>query len=300
MYPEPIEHYFAPTTLAEVFELLRQHGGTARILAGGQSLMQQMKARRLAPRTLIDINRVRGLDAISVDYAALHLGALVRFSTAAKHPALRDGYAALADAAAAVGDRQVRNRGTLVGSIVFSANYGDIAPAAAALGAEVIVARADPVQSAGQERWLAIEQFVVGPGCCDLQAYEIVTGLRVPRPPAAAASCYLKHGRAAQDRATLGVAVRIGRNRAGSVTDIRIALGGLANHPIVRAHAAETALQAQICTPALLDEAGGIAAESIATQTDELSSAAYRTQLIRVYVPRALETAWRRITVPAT
>jgi aerobic carbon-monoxide dehydrogenase medium subunit len=289
VYPEPIEEYHAPTDLAEVLALLARLGSSAKLLAGGQSLMQQMKARLLAPRILVDLNRVRGFDQITEEDGALEIGALVRFHRAADDQHLRERFTALAEAAAAIGDRQVRNRGTLVGSIAFAANYGDIAPAAAALAAKVVVAGG----GGGRTREQPIEDFVRGVGELDLAATEIVTALRVPVPRAGSGSAYVKHGRVYQDRATIGVAAWAAVDSAGRCADVRIAIGGLAR-PIERAAAAEEALRGRVCDAPRLAEAGEVAAISLPTQSDELASAEYRAQLLRVQVPKALEIALGR------
>ncbi len=288
MYPEPIEEYHAPTDLTEALALLSRGGGSAKLMAGGQSLMQQMKARLVAPRILIDLNRIRGLDEITEADGALEIGALVRLHRAADDRHLHERFGALAEAAAAIGDRQVRNRGTLVGSVAFAANYGDIAPAAAALGATVVVAG-----GGGHTREQPIEDFVRGAGVLDLAATEIVIALRVPVPPARSGSAYVKHGRVYQDRATIGVAAWVAVDGAGHCADLRIAVGGLAR-PIERAAAAEEMLRGKVCDAPRLAEAGEAAAASLRTQSDELASAEYRTQLLRVQVPKALEVALGR------
>jgi carbon-monoxide dehydrogenase medium subunit len=288
MYPEPIEEYHAPTDLAEALVLLSRGGGSAKLLAGGQSLMQQMKARLIAPQILVDLNRVPGLDEITEADGALEIGALVRFHRAADDGHLRERYSALAEAAAAIGDRQVRNRGTLVGSVAFAANYGDIAPAAAALGAKVVVAG-----GSGRTRVQPIEDFVRGAGVLDLAPTEIVTALRLPIPSARSGSAYVKHGRVYQDRATIGVAAWVAVDGGGHCVDVRIAVGGLAG-PIERAAAAEKVLRGKVCDTSPLAEAGEAAAASLRTQGDELASAEYRTQLLRVQVPKALEIALGR------
>jgi carbon-monoxide dehydrogenase medium subunit len=185
----------------------------------------------------------------------------------------------------------VRNRGTLVGSIVFGANYGDIAPAVAVLDGALVVANAMP--GAGM-RTAAIADFIRGAHDCDLEAGDLVTAIRIPRQPMAAASCYLKHGRVAQDRATIGVAVWLAGDAGGACHAVRIAIGGL-RHPVVRASAVETILQGQRLTPALMQEAGALAAATLGTQTDELASADYRSQLLRVYLPQALASAVQRL-----
>jgi aerobic carbon-monoxide dehydrogenase medium subunit len=288
VYPEPIEEYHAPTDLAEALALLSRGGGSAQLLAGGQSLMQQMKARLVAPRILVDLNRVRGLDEMTETDGSLQIGALVRLHRAADDAHLQERFSALAEAAAAIGDRQVRNRGTLVGSVVFAANYGDIAPAASALGAKVVVA-----EGGDGTREQPIEDFVRGAGVLDLAGTEIVIALRVPVPPARSGSAYVKHGRVYQDRATVGVAAWVAVDGAGYCADLRIAVCGLSK-PIERAAAAEEALRGKVCETPRLAEAGEAAAASLRTQSDELASAEYRKQLLRVQVPKALEVALGR------
>jgi CO/xanthine dehydrogenase FAD-binding subunit len=286
VYPEPIAEYHAPRTVAEVLDLLQRQDRRARILAGGQSLMQQLKARSVGTDLLIDINRVAGLDSIAADDRGLALGALVRFAVAASHPALEGAYAALAEAAAAIGDRQVRNRGTLVGSIAFGAHWGDIAPAAAALDGELVIARRQGgAGEAHRSAPLAAHA---------LARDELIVALRLPPAAPGSGSCYLKHGRVAQDRATLGVAAAIVRDRAGRCLKARLAVGGLAGQPFVHAHTVEALVAGKLVDDALLETAGAEAARAIATVADELASADYRTQLLRIYVPRALALAHAR------
>lgn len=113
MYPEPIEHYYAPLSLTEAVALLAEHRGSAKVLAGGQSLVPLMKARDCAPQTLIDINRIDDLDDVTIDDGRLRIGAMVRHRKVADDALIRRHGQALADAAYNIGDVQVRNRGTL-------------------------------------------------------------------------------------------------------------------------------------------------------------------------------------------
>ncbi|MSQ69456.1 MAG: hypothetical protein EXR83_14935 [Gammaproteobacteria bacterium] len=288
MYPEPIEQYFQPTTLAAALQLVATHGSAAHILAGGQSLVPALKARAVPARALIDINRVTELATLTTRAGGLWLGALLRLTAVARDPLIGRTASALADAAAALGDRQVRNRATLVGSIVWAMHWGDIAPAAAALDARLCLAG-----PAGR-REVGIESFVVGPQLTVLGAQEMVLALLLPAPPPHTGSCYLKHGRVVQDRATLGIAVCLTRGPEGRCAEVRIALGGLAQHPICRATQIEERVRGQIFNAALLEDLKHWASTTITTHTDELASAAYRRQLIGVYVPRALELAWQR------
>ena len=285
MYPNPIRHFFQPRTLDEALEVLREYGDSACILAGGQSLLPQLKARSLTAECVVDINRVAELDSIIEGHGALTVGALVRFSGAASDPLLRSRYSALTDAAGAVGDRQVRNRGTLVGSLVFAAHWGDIAPAAAALNGRLVVTRV----TGGQR-----EQRCVQVGDCSLRPGELVVGLSLPQAPAGFGSCYVKHGRVSQDRATLGVAVALTRNPDDCCNAVGITICGIAEKQFHRADAVEGLLSGEKIDNKLIQAAGTRAQETVSMQSDELAAADYRRQLLGVLLPRAVERAWTR------
>ncbi len=284
MYPHPLKHYLRPHTVAEAVAALDEYGPNAKVIAGGQSLMTELKARAIAPRALIDINRVAELAALSIEENSLRCGALVRFATIANNTVINARWSALAEAAGAIGDRQVRNRGTVLGSLVYAAHWGDIAPAAAVLGAEVEIA------GSRATRRLTVEEFVLGPRQTALKADELAIALHVPKPNGG--SAYVKHGRVTQDRATLSVAVAL--DHSSGRRAVRIAVGGLSLHPICRALEAEASLQDAVLDDAALRRAGECAANSLSPQTDELASADYRRQLLRVLVPRALGLAAAR------
>jgi carbon-monoxide dehydrogenase medium subunit len=288
MYPQAIEHYFQPRTLADVASLCAEHGERARIIAGGQSLVPQLKARSLSVDALIDINRVAALDTLHVDAEAMHCGALLRFANASLDARIQRHAGALADAAAAIGDRQVRNRGTVLGSVLFAAHWGDIAPAASVLNAQV------ELMSTRGQRSLPLAEVILAPGRTCLAVDEFATGLRLPLGKLG--SAYLKHGRVAQDRATLGVAAAITLDADGVCRALRVAVGGLASHPFVGLDALESLFVGQRLSSGLLQEAGHLAAARLAAQDDELASAAYRRQLLCVYLPRAIELAAARGT----
>jgi aerobic carbon-monoxide dehydrogenase medium subunit len=288
MYPEPIDEYHAPRDLGAALELLARHRDGAKVLAGGQSLMPLLKARLVAPRVIVDLNRVSALEGVRDVDGGIEIGALVRFADVLDDARLRRDFTALVEAAAAIGDRQVRNRGTLVGSLVFAASWGDVAPAAAVLEARVVVARAGAA-----EREEPVGAFVRSAGRTALGADEIVTALRLPLPAGRSGSAYVKHGRVHQDRATIGVAARVTLDPDGRSAAVRVAVGGLGAGPIVRPSAVEAALHGRPLDAAALAEAGELAA-SLEAQSDELATAEYRRQLLRVHVPLAIERALAR------
>ena len=278
MYPEPIEHYYTPTTVAEATELLKAHR-SAKLLAGGQSLVPLMKAREIAPRTLIDINRVADFRAIEVEDGRLRIGALVRHRRVASDVSVHQHATALADAADSIGDAQVRNRGTLIGNLVHADHTADMLAPAIALDGTLTI-----TSVSGTTRTQSVDAFVLGARACDLADDEIVTAIDFPLASDAEGSCYVKHGRVAQDRATLGVAVRVTIDGKGGRLAARIVVAGVMPRPAIVAGIEGTNV----------DQAGELAASTVATQSDELASAAYRTQLIRVMVPACLRTAFQR------
>jgi aerobic carbon-monoxide dehydrogenase medium subunit len=139
-------------------------------------------------------------------------------------------------------------------------------------------------------REIPVERYAASPGAPD----GLLTALFVPVAPARSGSAYLKHGRVAQDRATVGVAAWLVRGTDGRCAAVRLAVGGLEAAPVVRASAIEAEASGAVIDDALLGRLARLAATTLPTQDDELASAEYRRQLLSVYLPRALAAAWVR------
>jgi carbon-monoxide dehydrogenase medium subunit len=290
MYPQVIDSYFLPRSIEEAVSHLHEHGAEASVLAGGQSLIGQLKARILAPRALVDINRIPELQLLEFSASGLRCSATVRMATIAGQWEQSRRFGALADAAAAVGDRQVRSRGTLLGNVEFAAHWGDIAPAAVALGGQV-----ELVGHAGR-RTLPVCDYIIGPGHTERAPEELAIALHFPLP--ALGSAYLKHGRVAQDRATIGVAAAVGLDEASRVHSLSVVIGGLSTHPATDlSQPLIEAAVGRMLDGTCLRDLGELAAETTSPQDDELASADYRRQLLRVYVPRAIVNAAQRSEV---
>ncbi|HMM77109.1 MAG TPA: FAD binding domain-containing protein [Gammaproteobacteria bacterium] len=287
MYPKAIAHYHAPTELVEVLALL-EAGGDAKVIAGGQTLMPLLKSRLYSPETLIDLNRVRDLGSIEERPDRLILGAMVRHQQAATHPAIIARCRVLASAAIKVADRQVRNRGTLAGSLAYGDYTSDIAPALLALGAAVRIARHGET-----ERLVDLDAFLIGPFECDLAREELVTAIEIPLDLGRTGGAYVKIGRVAHDRVTVSAGAHVALDGAGRIRVARVGLGGLAPRAL-RARATEELLAGQTPSATLFEEAGTVAANAVKTRSDELASAEYRTRLIGVTVRQALERAIAR------
>ena len=280
MYPANFE-YFAPTTLDEALEILgRYDEGDAKVLAGGMSLIPVMKLRFAAPRALVDINRIGGLDTLAEEGGQLRIGALVRHRTCERSDLLKGKYGALGDAAPQISDPIVRNLGTVAGSLAHADPQGDWGSVMLAVRAEV-VARAN-----GSERTIPIDELLQGPFTTSLEPNEIVTEVLVPDPGARAGGTYLKLERKVGDFATAGVAVHVSMSN-GSVERAGIALTGVGPTNI-RAEAAEQALIGHALDDDAIDAASRLAAEAAQPRTDLRGTEEYKRNAIRVLTARGL------------
>jgi len=280
VYPANFE-YFAPTTLDEALEILgRYDEGEAKVLAGGMSLIPVMKLRFAAPRALVDINRIGGLDTLAEEGGQLRIGALVRHKTCEQSDLLKGKYGALGDAAPQISDPIVRNLGTVAGSLAHADPQGDWGSVMLAVRAEV-VARAN-----GSERTIPIDELLQGPFTTSLEPNEILTEVHVPDPGARAGGTYFKLERKVGDFATAGVAVHVSMSN-GTVERAGIALTGV-GPTYIRAKAAEEALAGHALDDAAIDEASRLAAEAAQPRTDVRGTEEYKRNVIRVLTARGL------------
>jgi carbon-monoxide dehydrogenase medium subunit len=282
VYPAAFE-YFAPATLDEALDVLgRYDDGDAKVLAGGMSLIPVMKLRFAAPRALVDINRMGGLDTLAEEDGRLRIGALVRHKTCERSDLLKGKYGALGDAAPLISDPIVRNLGTVAGSLAHADPQGDWGSVMLAVRAEVVA------RSADGERTIPIDQFFQGPFTTSLQPNEIVTEVRVPAPGRAGGT-YLKLERKVGDFATVGVAVHVTMSN-GTVEQAGIALTGV-GPTNVRAAEAEEALTAQALDEEAIDEAARLAAAAAQPRTDVRGTEEYKRNVVRIFTARGLRKA---------
>jgi len=279
VYPARFE-YFAPATLDEALDVLgRYDEGDAKVLAGGMSLIPVMKLRFAAPRALVDINRIGGLDTLAEEDGRLRIGALARHKTCERSDLLKGKYGALGDAAPLISDPIVRNLGTVAGSLAHADPQGDWGSVMLAVRAEVVA------RSADGERTIPIDQFFQGPFTTSLQPNEIVTEVRVPAPGRAGGT-YLKLERKVGDFATVGVAVHVTMSN-GTVEQAGIALTGVGPTNI-RAEAAEQSLAGHALDDDAIDAASRLAAEAAQPRTDVRGTEEYKRNAIRVLTARGL------------
>ena len=282
MYPASFE-YFAPTSLDQALETLERFGDEAKVLAGGQSLIPLLKLRVTAPRALVDINRVEGLDGLAEKGGRLRIGALVRHKTCERSDLLKQRYGVLGSTAPQVSDPIVRNLGTVCGSVAHADPQGDWGSALLAIGADVVV------RGPSGERTIPIDELFQGPFMTALEPGEIVTRIDVADPGARAGGQYLKLERKVGDFATAAVAVHVSLSN-GTIGRAGIALTGVGPTNL-KAREAEEALAGAAPTDEAITTAARLAAEGAEPLDDNRGSAEYKRNVVRVFTERALRAS---------
>ncbi|WP_306051050.1 FAD binding domain-containing protein [Oceaniradius stylonematis] len=277
--------YHRPASVDEAVSLLADYGGAARILAGGQSLLPMMNMRLARPASLIDIRDLDALKDVRLDGDGTVLGALVRYRRIEEDPTIRERLPSLPHLLRWVADRQVRNRGTLGGSLAQADPTGEMPLAALVLGARLKIVGPEGPRS------LPVEEFFIGSYATALESREMLFEIRYPR--------HLDHfaffevNRRHNDFAVVSVLVAGNRDGEGKWRGLRIGLGGVDDTPVL----ARNAMQA-VEGGELSDEAIGMAAAEAAAEInpgeDIRGSEAYRRHLTNVYVARALQTLRER------
>ena len=228
-----------------LLELLTQHGEDAKLLAGGHSLIPAMKLRLVAPRYLIDLGQVPGLSGVRLDGETLAIGALTVHADVASAALVRQHLPGLAEAAAVIGDVQVRNRGTIGGSVAHADPAADFPVILTALNASFVLV------SPSGSRTVAADDFFVDFFTTALAPNEVLTEIRVPLPPAGAGTAYAKLGHPASGYVVVSAGALVNRQASGHCTAARVAIGGLGRSPC-RATATAAALHGQLLTPEVI------------------------------------------------
>ncbi len=278
--------YTAPLTLEEA---VRQLAATpeAKVLAGGQSLLALMKLGLAEPQALVDIGRIATLRGIRAEADGIVVGALATHQTVADDALCRERLTALAEAAAAVGDRQVRGRGTIGGSLAH-ADPGADEPAPT-LAFDATLRAVGPKR----ERLIPARDFFKGTFETALGAAEILAEIRFPAQPPRTGSAYAKFPHPASRFAVVGVAAVVTVAKDGNVERAAIGVTGAAATPY-RAAAAEKALTGSKGDGAAVAAAAAKAADGAEMQSDLVASADYRRHLVSVYARRAIGQALAR------
>jgi carbon-monoxide dehydrogenase medium subunit len=271
--------YTAPKTLDEALELL---AGGAKPLSGGMSLIPMMKLRLAAPDHLVDLGRLKDLNYIREEGGSLHIGATTTHQEVAASALVRAKCPLLAQTAAGVGDPQVRNRGTIGGSVAHADPSADYPAALQALEATFVL------KGAKSERTVGAADFFLDTFMTALEPGEIVREVIVPIEDSGTGTYYEKVVQKASGFAVVGIAVRI-KKASGKISWARVGVTGLSNHAY-RALAVEKALEGG----AEVQHAAAMVAQSVDANSDLHASAEYRTHLAVVHTARAILAALSR------
>ena len=276
--------YFAPRTLDEALDLLAEHGEEGKVLAGGQSLVPAMNFRLARPASLIDINRIGALDYLREESGTLRIGALARH--AAFEAPIAGGALGtfLPRVARHIAHLPIRVRGTFAGSVAHADPASEWCLVAAALDAELVIA------SRRGARTLRPDKYFVTALTTALEADELLTEIRLPLLDQGWRTGFAEFSRRAGDYA-LAMSAAFLRIEDGRVVEARIGVGGATDRP-QRIAAAEQLLLGGDGNAEIRREAGNIAAAAIDPLEDMHASAAFRRDLVRAMVERALAQAF--------
>jgi len=283
MYPATFD-YSAPASVDDVLRLLTEYGDSAKLLAGGHSLLPLMKLRFAQPPHVVDLRRVTSLRGIRRESGALVIGAMTTYAELAASIDVRDAAPVLSEAASEIGDPQVRNRGTIGGSLAHADPAADLPAVMLALDASLVAA------SPGGRRTIRADTLFVDMYTTCLATNELLTEIRIPVVPARTGSAYAKHRHPASRFALVGVAASLELERMSDrVQRLRVAVTGLGNKPL-RAIALEEALVGK--TPD--EHTISAAALHIESTMANGSVDEYKAHLARVCAERAVRKAAER------
>jgi len=279
--------YVAAHSVEEALQLLNKHGEDAKLLAGGHSLIPAMKLRLSSPRTLIDLGTVVGLRGVRIDGNTLVIGALTVHTDVASAELVQKHLPGLAEAASVIGDVQVRNRGTIGGSVAHADPGADFPVILTALNASFVL------QSTSGSRTVATDDFFVDFFATAMKPNEVLTEIRVPLPATGSGTAYVKLPHPASGYVVVSAGALITRQPSGSCGLARVAVGGLGSGP-TRAVATEAELQGKQLTPEVIAAAATKAADETDPEGDTYASADYKRHAATVYARRAIEAAVKR------
>src|SRR5499433_3416309 len=284
MIPNNFE-YFAPKTVEEALKLVDKYGEDCKILSGGHSLIPVLKLRLAAPAVIVDVGRIEGLKTIEVDDGAIRIGGGVTHARIAADPELKRRCPLLCETASQIGDQQVRNRGTIGGSLAHADPAADWPAAVLALDAELVATSAGSSQ-----RTMAAREFFQGLMKTALAPGELLVEIRI-RPPDGGGAAYQKVKQSASGFAIAGVAAVLEYGQDRVCKRARIAITGVGDHAF-RAAAAEKAIEGKRLDERAIFDASQRATEGGEEPLSDLhASGEYRLHLARVHCARALRRA---------
>ena len=283
----PLFEYHDPGSVDEALALLAEHGGEAKVLAGGQSLVPLLNFRLARPERLVDVNGLNELAYLRTDDGVLRIGALTRHAALERSKEAAARVPLLGEAVALVGHVQIRNRGTVGGSVAHADPAAELPVAFSALDARY------RVRSTRGERVVGSDEMFITHLTTSLEPDELLTEIEVPVPPARTGFAFVEFARRHGDFALGGAAVLVTLDDAGVCTRARIALLAAAPTP-VRARETEEWLTGLRLDPPAMGEAAARAVAGIHPTSDIHGGTEYRRALVEALVRRALAQATER------
>jgi len=283
----PPFEYACPATLDEAIALLASRDGDAKAISGGQSLMPILAFRLASPSLLVDLKKLKGMDQIKIEASGITLGAKVRWRQIEDDKRLATAHPLLQEMISHVAHYQIRNKGTVGGSIA----HAD--PAAEMPGFSVVCDAKIVVKGSGGERIIPAGEFFEGPLMTVLEADELITEIRLPPWPSARRWGMLEFARRRGDFAMGGVAVFYDLDGQGRAVDAHVGVIGAGATPH-RVPGAEAAINGTTVDEAAIQAAAKAIAAGVEPLTDIHASAAYRRNLVSVLLERALRAAVAR------
>jgi carbon-monoxide dehydrogenase medium subunit len=277
-------NYEAPRTLDEALTLLAANPDEAKILAGGHSLIPAMKLRLAQPAMLVDIGRIKDLSYIREEGDQIRIGAMTTHYQLESSKLLKKICPLLPECASHIGDVQVRNKGTIGGSVAHSDPAGDWPAAIIALGAELVAV------GKNGERTIKAGDFFVDLLTTALSAGEILREIRILKPAGRFGHAYQKVRHPASGFAVVGVAVALQIGVNGSCESASVGITGVASKAY-RAAAVEQALQGQPLNDQTIEAAAAHATDEVDANSDLYASEDYRRHLAQVHTKRAIQAA---------
>ncbi len=280
--------YHTATTVDEAIALLQQYGDDAKLLAGGHSLLPAMKLRLSQPEHLVDIGKIANLSYIREENGYIAIGALTTYTQLLHSDPLRRTFALLSEGIEEVGDQQVRNRGTLGGSVAHADPAGDTPGIVLALKAQIVV------QGPSGSRTIPADDFFLGAFATALEPTEVLTEIRLPLPAPSTGSAYLKLANKASHYAITGCAAVITLDSSRTCTAASIVITGASLQP-TRASAVQEALVGKALTEEIVADAASHATDDMEIVSDIHGSEGYRRQMSAVITRRAILRALERV-----
>ncbi|MBI2218581.1 MAG: xanthine dehydrogenase family protein subunit M [Candidatus Rokubacteria bacterium] len=286
MYPAAFE-YHAPASIQETLGLLGRLGDDAKLLAGGHSLVPMMKLRLARPKHVIDLRKVPGLAGVREEGGSIVIGAMTTHWQVESSPLLCEKCPILSDTASVIGDPQVRNLGTIGGSLAHADPAADIPATAIALGAEFVC------EGPKGRRTVKVDEWFQGLMQTALHEDEILVEIRFPAWPAGSGGAYMKFPHPASRFAVVGVAAMVTLDGKGACTKAGVGVTG-AGTKAVRAKGVEAGIVGKTLDQATIEGAAQNAADGVDVQADLQGSVEYKQHLCRVFARRAIEAAVKR------